>query len=191
MDTFKPLARSLQPPTGSSRSLANAQSGADEKAAFSTERARLLLGQFRRGEANDPAVFVTSIAAVLARYDSEIVTSVTNPRTGLASRSDWLPTIREVVAACEELAGAARGVARRDAALEQQLRDRAAFEASLVRRPTMDELRRRYGPDWGLRREAKSRVRSPVEIAGAMGVRVTQADLDAIPNAPPRQAGTS
>src|SRR5262252_6261987 len=77
----------------------SARTGPSAKQTFATERARLLLGQFRKGEANDPATFVTAIAAVLARYSEEIILEVTHPFTGMAAKSSWLPTVHEVVQA--------------------------------------------------------------------------------------------
>jgi hypothetical protein len=65
------------------------------------DRAAILLGCYRTGEAADPDVYVTGVAATLARYSEDVVWTVTDPRTGLPSRSNWLPTIAEVRAACE------------------------------------------------------------------------------------------
>jgi len=158
MDTFKPAAHSLRPLTSSSQMLTSGSQKSAEKVAFSTERARLLLGQFRRGEANDPATFITSVAAVLARYSEAVVLYVTDPRTGLASKGDWLPTIHEIVAECEKLEEAGRRLVERKELEEKTLRERAEFEAKSAKRPSLDELRAKYGPNWGL---------SPVEKTDA------------------------
>jgi hypothetical protein len=68
---------------------------------FVAQRTRMLFGSYRKGEAADPEVFVSSVAAVLARYPDDIVRAVTDPFNGLPSEGDWLPTIREVREACE------------------------------------------------------------------------------------------
>jgi hypothetical protein len=65
-------------------------------------RAKILLGCFRTGEANDPDTYVAAIAAILSRYPQEVMTSVTHPATGLPSKKSWLPTVKEVVDACNE-----------------------------------------------------------------------------------------
>jgi hypothetical protein len=62
---------------------------------------RQLLGCFRTGEANDPAIFAAAVAAVLSDYPLEIIQYVCDPRTGLPSSSKWMPTAAEVKAACE------------------------------------------------------------------------------------------
>src|ERR1700733_10534882 len=63
---------------------------------YATERARLLLGCYRTGDANDPDTYVAAIAATLARYSAQIITDVTHPVTGLPSKKGWLPTVKEV-----------------------------------------------------------------------------------------------
>jgi len=124
---------------------------------FATERARLLLGQFRRGEANDPGTFVTSIAAVLARYSEAIVATVTDPRMGLATATDWLPTVREVVEACEKLAVQEAIANKREAVTAKTLAARSE-ELPRAERPTIDELRAKHGPNWGINAEEREAV---------------------------------
>ena len=65
-------------------------------------KARQLFGCFRKGDANDPDTYAAAIAAVLTRFPPEVVAHVTDPRTGLPSRSNFLPTVHEVRLACEE-----------------------------------------------------------------------------------------
>lgn len=190
MDDLKPLAHSLRPLTGSSSSLAKTSHGHAERQNFSTERARLLLGQFRRGEANDPGTFVASVAAVLSRYSTEIVMHVTDPRTGLAVKGDWLPTVREVATECDRLAAEDRRRQNRAAQIEAQLLERQRHERAAPR-PTLEELRTKHGPNWGLdfdRRVEQRAQRSLAELALAAGV--TQAQIDAMPNLPPRRDAT-
>ena len=67
------------------------------------ERARLLFGCFRKGEANDPVIFAAGIAANLALYPADVIEEVTSPVKGIATRVDWLPTIAEIRRACDEI----------------------------------------------------------------------------------------
>jgi len=113
-----------------------------------------LLGQFRKGEANDPGTFITSIAAVLARYSEAVVVEVTDPRTGLASQTDWLPTVREVSEACEKLAQRAASASKVEAAIAETLKRRAE-EPVRSHRPTLEQLREKYGENFGLNRFKK------------------------------------
>jgi hypothetical protein len=73
---------------------------------FAAEKARLLFGCFRKGEANDPEIYVLAIIAILQEYSEEVVERVTSPLTGLPRRIDFLPTVREVDRACFEFAKA-------------------------------------------------------------------------------------
>lgn len=72
------------------------------QAEYATERARLLFGCYRRGDANDPDTYAAAVAAVLSEYSADCIRSVTDPRTGIQSTSQFLPTVAEVKAACEE-----------------------------------------------------------------------------------------
>ncbi len=65
------------------------------------ERARVLLGSYRKGDAADPEVYARSVVAVLMQYPEGVVTRVTDPRGGLPGTSTFLPSVAEVRAACE------------------------------------------------------------------------------------------
>lgn len=80
-----------------------------------TRRAAILLGCYRKGDAEDPETYSASVAAVLSTYPQEVAYRVTDPRTGLAGRSQWLPTVAEVRAACEAEMAPSRAQARREA----------------------------------------------------------------------------
>ena len=47
------------------------------------ERAALLFGCYRRGDANDPDTYVAAVAAVLSLYEPDIIREATDPRTGI------------------------------------------------------------------------------------------------------------
>ena len=75
-------------------------------AEFAAERARLMFGCYRKGDANDPDTYVAAVAMVLSRYSAEIVQAITDPFSGLPSRkteSGWsgLPDVADVKLACE------------------------------------------------------------------------------------------
>src|SRR6185312_3504497 len=61
-----------------------------------TKLARVLLGCYRTGEANDPEIYSGAVIAVLSDYPLEIVKRVVDPRHGLPSKSKWLPTVAEI-----------------------------------------------------------------------------------------------
>jgi hypothetical protein len=115
---------------------------------YAAARAKLLLGCYRTGEANDPETYVAAITAVLARYPEEVITAVTHPVMGLPSKKGWLPTIKEVTDACYE---AVQPIWQNDARLKrikEQLEMREREQRG--ERPTLEQLQAKYGKDWGL-----------------------------------------
>lgn len=77
------------------------------RAIYSGQRARLMLGCYRKGDANDPDTYVAAIAAVLATFDPEIVREATDPRTGIQSTDKFtafMPNAGEVRTFCVDLA---------------------------------------------------------------------------------------
>lgn len=95
---------------------------------YATERARLLLGCYRKGDASDPDTYVAAITATLARYPEDVIRDVTHPAHGLPIKKDFLPTVREVYLACEEIVQPRREAAARQAQIDKQLAERAEFE---------------------------------------------------------------
>lgn len=72
-----------------------------EQAQYAAERARVLFGCYRKGDANDPDTYTAAITAVLAEYPPEVMRVVTDPRTGMPRKLSWLPTVKEVSDACD------------------------------------------------------------------------------------------
>ncbi len=108
------------------------------------KRAQLLLGCFRKGDAADPDTYVAAISVVLANYPDDIVAQVTDPMRGLASRSNFLPNVKEVRDACEAIATDRSRRMQEAIHVEKQLRERAEREAEQTRsRPTYAELQAR------------------------------------------------
>ena len=119
-------------------------------------RAKILLGCYRTGDANDPETYIAAITAVLARYPEQIITSVTHPVSGLPAKKSWLPTIKEVVDACDaEYAPIANNEARLKRIKEQlEMRERE----DRGEKPTLAQLHDKYGKDWGLTPTGPKRV---------------------------------
>lgn len=68
---------------------------------LAAKQTRILLGCYRKGEATDPEVYVSSVATVLTRYPETVVRKVTHPVDGIPGKLNWLPTVAEVRSACE------------------------------------------------------------------------------------------
>jgi hypothetical protein len=107
-----------------------------------------MLDCFRTGEANNPEVFVTAIAATLARYPDQVIYDVTDPRTGIPSKISWMPTIKDVREACDRAYAPIQQQVERERRIAEQLAAREAEENKP--RPTLEQLQAKYGKDWGL-----------------------------------------
>lgn len=106
------------------------------------KQAKLLLGCYRTGEANDPAVYSGAVIAALSDYPLDVVREVVDPRRGLPSKSKWLPTVFEIKEACEAVMAPRRREADRLAREEERKRTLPP-PVDRTNRPTYAELRDR------------------------------------------------
>ena len=153
-----------------------------ERLSEAKKGASRLLGCYRTGDANDPEVYISGVVAVLSRYTIEIIREVTEPATGLPSKSNWLPTIAEIRTECDLLEERAKPKPYLVKQLEQQFAERE-LPAHRPERPTYEELKRRCH-EVGLMIGPKgSRLPplDPAQIQKQYGI--SKADWDAIPNA--------
>jgi hypothetical protein len=151
---------SLKPLTISADSLPTSMARQEEITSYAAQRAKLLLGCYRTGDANDPQTYVAAITAVLARYPEEIITRVSHPVTGLPSKKGWLPTVKEVRDACEHEFEPIREENARLKRMKEQLEMRERMERG--ERPTMEQLKAKYGENWGIEDpETAKRVTKP------------------------------
>lgn len=76
----------------------------NQRLAYANQRAEVLFGCYRRGDANDPERYVAAIAAVLSTYDFELIREVTDPRTGICTDEKYMsfmPNAGELKRYCE------------------------------------------------------------------------------------------
>lgn len=88
-------------------STASRHSTSPHHAAYAAQRAKLLFGCYRRGDANDPDTYVAAMAAVLARFDPELVREVTDPNTGIQTTEKYMsfmPNAGELKVYCDAIA---------------------------------------------------------------------------------------
>jgi hypothetical protein len=95
------METSLTPQKGSSNALEPLTKTSGTPPTLAAERARLLFGCYRKADANDPETYTAAIAAILAEYSPEVVQRVTDPRTGIARKIKFLPTVAEMSEECE------------------------------------------------------------------------------------------
>lgn len=93
---------------------------------------------------------MAAITAVLARYPEQVVTEVTHPATGLPAKKSWLPTVKEVRDACDEINLPILENEARQNGIAEQLAARQSEDAERERRPTVAELKAKYGENWGM-----------------------------------------
>jgi len=99
---------------------------------YAANRAKLLFGCYRKGDANDPETYVAAITAVLSRYGEDVIRAVTHPAKGLPIRTNFLPTVKEVFEACEALDVPMREAEARKKRLEKQIAERDETESRPV-----------------------------------------------------------
>ncbi len=154
-ESFKPLTISLN-------ELPASMVQAEEHENYAAHRARLLLGCYRTGDANDPETYVAAVAATLAHFPDEVITQVTHPVTGMPSRMKWLPSVSEVRMACEDVMEPIEEARRREERIARQLADRERYEALRSKlRPTYNELKAKFGDNWGIAAEVKRKTAEP------------------------------
>ena len=83
------------------------------------------------GEANDPVVYSTAVAAVLERYPADVGVRLSDPKDGIAGRFKWLPTVSEIREECDRLQAADVAEAKRRADFAEQWRLREEVERPL------------------------------------------------------------
>ena len=114
----------------------------------------LFFGSFRKAEADDPKVFAAGCLRLFTAYSADAVRHVVDPETGLPGRSEWLPSlkaVRDALVAFEEQRRREQARRARAQAAQGRAAEGDAWEAKRAERPTFDELRARYGPNWGMK----------------------------------------
>ncbi len=141
---------------------------------FAVERARLLLGCFRTGEANDPETYVAAVAATLAHFEEAVIAEVTNPTISPLTTKSWLPSVGDIRQACEQIAEPIIQQRLREKRIAEQLATREAEDAAP--KPTLEELHAKYGKDWGLNPSGVSAKQSSPARSWEEVVRMYQSD---------------
>src|SRR5262249_29222092 len=155
-----------------------------ERLARSTKYAKLLLGCYRTGDANDPEVYTTAIVAILSDYPEHIQQTVTDPRGGLPSKVQWLPTPKEVRDACEVLHQRELRKAEWDARTKAQLEERARIDAvrlAPAKRQSWEEVKAELEAK-GFTFGKKRQIETADQVMAKYGV--SREAWDALPNLP-------
>lgn len=104
---------------------------------------RVMYACWRKSDAFDPEIFAAGAASVLAEYSLDIVDLICDPRTGLPSRLQFPPTIKEIRDSCDSVVSIRKEQADRDKRLRRQFAEREEFDREVEDRkshPTASEL---------------------------------------------------
>lgn len=136
-------------------------------------KAKLLAGQFRRSDADDADTFAASWGAVMAEFPPIVLDHVCHPAKGIASQQSFLPSVFEVRESCIAVFETMIAKWRLDQIppekrrqITQRATAQAQIEQAREKRPSYDELKAKYGENWGLssvdpRRERKDDYKVP------------------------------
>jgi hypothetical protein len=142
-----------------------------------------LIGYFPRSAASDPRVFMTGLVDLLSEYPAFAVEAVLSVRGGIPAKHEMMPAISQIREALEAESRVARYAQEwRDGARQALLPGPPAPP-----RPTYDDLKAKYGDNWGLKPDGpKTPAFSSLEdIAAKFGV--SRDVIDALPDAPVRK----
>lgn len=116
------------PSLASPQQLTASSNDSNERKKLAAYHAKLILGCYRAGDANDPVVYATAVAAVLARYPADIGVRLSDPKDGAAGKLKWLPSVSEIKVLCDDLTAADIAAAKRKADMAEQWRLRDQFK---------------------------------------------------------------
>jgi hypothetical protein len=108
---------------------------------------KILFSAYRIDQYSDPEGFKVNIGLVLEQYPLDTIRFVTDPRTGVQRRCNWPPSVKEVVDAGDQH--------MRDKATAHRFKNwgksnDAMLEGLRDEKPTFEELKAKYGENWGI-----------------------------------------
>jgi hypothetical protein len=108
----------------------------------------MILAAFPRSAARDDDLYLDTLAAALCQEPSSIAIACANPHSGIVQESMFKPSAKEIHDWCARAAEPLRRIVA-----EADRRNKAP-PATIDRsnRPSIDELRERYGPTFGIKR---------------------------------------
>ena len=148
-----------------------------------------MVGAFPNGGTGAGKGYLGALASILVTYPRSVASQCADPIKGVSRECKFLPTIADIVSWCEkETEEMRRPVERadRDEMLAAQRRARAAEDAEMQdkrgRRPTMDELRAKHGPNWGIKDSGAKIQPTKEESRQALIAQIGQEAFDALPD---------
>lgn len=105
--------------------------------------------------------YKANLKAVLGQYPDDVIIHISDPRTGIQRAAKWPPTISEIVTACEVHMQHTAKLKRLANWGKAQAQERLMLEPPRENRPTAEELKAKYGENYGLK-PPQSSERKPV-----------------------------
>ena len=135
------------------------------------DKAKILAGQFRKSDADDPYIFAASWAAVMEDFPPIVLDHVCHPAKGLAIQQNFLPTVFEVREACISHFNLLLARWHNEQQDSRRLTHKPQFQIEEPRekRPTMEELRAKHGPNWGMKNDDPVRPRKDDYVSPTLG----------------------
>lgn len=133
-----------------------------ESLQWATRMVNLFFGSFRKADADDPETFTAGCLRLFTAYPPEAVRYVVDPVTGLPGRSQWLPTMKEIRDALEGWKAEQHKIQADQLRIDtarRQIAEREQWQKGQAARPTLEYLREKYGPTWGLTAAAEENER--------------------------------
>ncbi len=130
------------------------------------------------GAASDPEIFVTGMAQIFMAYPAHLVESALSPLSGLPSKHKFLPSLAEIKQELEERFQPYRALAQ----IAEAKRQLAGPPPPP--RPTIEELRAKHGPHWGITQPTRNEWK-PLTVAELCTAgNLTPEQWNALPNQP-------
>lgn len=148
-----------------------------------------LFGFYPRSAASDPEIFMTGLVELFASYPAYLTERFLSVTTGIPGRFKMLPSIAEIRQFCEDIYGPLRRAQEWQELQKQRMewaRNNPALPApELPPRPTLEELKAKYGENWGLKSPALEKPQPLTLDALAAKYGVPKEIVHAIPDAKP------
>jgi hypothetical protein len=110
------------------------------------DRISAILAAYRKDELADADGWTSQVAKVLEHYPREVIDYVSDPITGVQSYVKWgVPNVADITEACSDR------IAKLTADFERRRPLALPPPVDRSKRLTMDELRAKFGPTWGLK----------------------------------------
>jgi len=104
-----------------------------------------------------------SLGAVLEQYPNDVIAYITDPRTGVQRHHKWPPMISEIVEACDDRIAELK---RNERFRNWGKNDPLLIESPQAEKPTIEQLKAKYGPNWGIGEIPKSTEPPPRQAPG-------------------------